>query len=234
MPTPFPTATVTQGSGLTVNTLPNAGQQAMDSSLPVVIANNQSAIPVTPSLPAGAATAAKQPALGTAGTASTDVLSVQGAAGGTAVPVSAASLPLPTGASTAAKQPALGTAGASSVDVLSVQGAAGGTALPVSAASLPLPAGAATNAGSANIATSQASVTTANITVAASRAGRFAVTITNITGTGPVYLGATGVSTSTGHYLPGVAGASVTIPTAAAVFGTVASVTQVVSVLETY
>lgn len=39
-------------------------------------------------LPAGASTAAKQPALGTAGTPSTDVLSVQGVAGGTAVPVS--------------------------------------------------------------------------------------------------------------------------------------------------
>lgn len=39
-------------------------------------------------LPAGASTAAKQPALGTAGTPSADVLSVQGVAGGTAVPVS--------------------------------------------------------------------------------------------------------------------------------------------------
>jgi len=38
-------------------------------------------------LPSGAATAAKQPALGTAGTASTDVLSVQGIAGGTALAV---------------------------------------------------------------------------------------------------------------------------------------------------
>jgi hypothetical protein len=61
-----------------------------------------------------------------------------------AVPVSAASLPLPTGAATAAKQPALGTAGSSSADVLSVQGIASGTALPVSAAALPLPSGAAT------------------------------------------------------------------------------------------
>lgn len=39
-------------------------------------------------LPTGAATAAKQPALGTAGTASTDVISVQGIASGTALPVS--------------------------------------------------------------------------------------------------------------------------------------------------
>jgi len=49
-----------------------------------------------------------------------------------AVPVSAASLPLPTGAATAAKQPALGTAGTSSADVISIQGVSGGTPVPVS------------------------------------------------------------------------------------------------------
>lgn len=55
-------------------------------------------------LPTGAATAAKQPALGTAGSASTDVITVQGIASGTAQPVSAASLPLPALASTSTKQ----------------------------------------------------------------------------------------------------------------------------------
>lgn len=39
-------------------------------------------------LPTGAATAAKQPALGTAGVSSTDVISVQGIASGTALPIS--------------------------------------------------------------------------------------------------------------------------------------------------
>jgi hypothetical protein len=39
-------------------------------------------------LPAGASTAAKQPALGTAGSPSADVISVQGVASGTAIPVS--------------------------------------------------------------------------------------------------------------------------------------------------
>lgn len=67
----------------------------------------------TVSLPTGASTAAKQPALGTAGTASADVITVQGIASMTALvvdgsgvtqPVSAASLPLPTGAATAANQ----------------------------------------------------------------------------------------------------------------------------------
>jgi len=58
-------------------------------------------------LPTGAATAAKQPALGTAGTPSADVITVQGVASMTPVkvdgsavtqPISAAGLPLPTGA----------------------------------------------------------------------------------------------------------------------------------------
>lgn len=113
----------------------------------------------TVSLPTGAATAAKQPALGTAGTASADVLSVQGVASMTALktdgsgvtqpvsgtfwqatqPVSAAALPLPTGASTAAKQPALGTAGTASSDVLTVQGIASMTALKVDASATTQP-----------------------------------------------------------------------------------------------
>ena len=44
-------------------------------------------------LPSGASTSAKQPSLGTAGTPSTDVISVQGVAGGVAQPVSLATAP---------------------------------------------------------------------------------------------------------------------------------------------
>src|SRR5260221_10503456 len=73
--------------------------------------------------------------IGTAGTASPQVLSVQGIASGTAQAISAASLPLPTGAATLAKQPALGTAGAASTDVITVQGIASGTVIPTSLAS---------------------------------------------------------------------------------------------------
>lgn len=69
---------------------------------------------------------------GVAGTPAGGVVSVQGVSSGTALPISAASLPLPTGAATSAKQPALGTAGSASTDVLTVQGIAGGTTLPVS------------------------------------------------------------------------------------------------------
>lgn len=62
-------------------------------------------------LPSGASTAAKQPALGTGGSPSTDVITVQGISSGTALkvdgsavtqPISASALPLPTGASTEA------------------------------------------------------------------------------------------------------------------------------------
>lgn len=82
---------------------------AGDPALVVAVSPNNT-IPVSAAslpLPAGASTAAKQPALGTAGTASADVLTVQGIASMTALkvdgsgvtqPVSAASLPLPTGA----------------------------------------------------------------------------------------------------------------------------------------
>jgi hypothetical protein len=52
---PFPTANVTEGSGKTINTLPNAGQATMANSLGVAVASDQSAIPVT-SLSSGAIT----------------------------------------------------------------------------------------------------------------------------------------------------------------------------------
>ena len=102
----------------------------------------------TISLPTGAATAAKQPALGTAGSASSDVITVQGIASMTALkvdgsavtqPISAASLPLPSGAATAAKQPALGTAGSASADVLTVQGIASMTAIKVDGSAVTQP-----------------------------------------------------------------------------------------------
>lgn len=159
-------------------------------------------------LPTGAATAAKQPALGTAGTASTDVITVQGIASMTALkvdgsgvtqPVSAASLPLPSGAATSAKQPALGTAGTASADVITVQGIASMTALKVdgsavtqpvsgtvtanagtgtfaiSAASLPLPSGAATSANQTTLGSQTTKVNDGTNTAAVKAASTSAV-----------------------------------------------------------
>jgi hypothetical protein len=100
-------------------------------------------------LPSGAATAAKQPDFGVAGSASTNVLTVQGIAAMTALKVdgsavtqpvsgsvtanagsgtfaiSAASLPLPSGASTAANQTTLNTAIGSTTDAVVANGASG-------------------------------------------------------------------------------------------------------------
>lgn len=44
---PFPTITVTAGSGTTINTLPNAGQATMANSMPVAIASDQGTLGVT-------------------------------------------------------------------------------------------------------------------------------------------------------------------------------------------
>lgn len=89
-----------------------SGANATD--IAIVTAANGLQVDVTRSaLPSGAATSAKQPALGTAGTASADVITIQGKSGMTAVvvdgsgvtqPISVASLPLPAGASTSARQ----------------------------------------------------------------------------------------------------------------------------------
>jgi len=87
--------------------------------------------------------------------------------------------------------------------------------------------------GSSNWATTQVSVTNAATQLVAARAGRQGVVVTNL-GTTPVYLGGSGVTTATGAFLPGVAGASKTIPAATAVYGIVGTGTQNVSVEELY
>lgn len=104
---PLPTGAATSAKQDTGNT----SLASIDGKITAV---NTGAVVVSSSaLPTGAATAAKQPALGTAGTASSDVVTVQGIASMTALktdgsavtqPISAASLPLPTGAATAALQ----------------------------------------------------------------------------------------------------------------------------------
>lgn len=88
--------------------------------------------------------------------------------------------------------------------------------------------------GAPNLATAQVSVTTGNISVAAARTGRRAVTVTNVTGTSAIYCGNTGVATTTGTYLGATAGSSITLNTTVAIFCTVAATTQTVTVAETY
>lgn len=130
----------------------NAGSAAIGSvsvsALPTLPAGTNnigsiSSITGTVTLPTGAATAAKQPALGLAGTPSADVLSVQGVVGGLAFPVTQS------GAWTVALGASALTIG--SVNVLGGNATAvkvDGSAVtqPVTATALPLPTGAATAA----------------------------------------------------------------------------------------
>ena len=74
------------------------GQLASAASLSVVLASDQSTVPISAAslpLPSGASTAAKQPALGTAGSASADVLTVQGIASMTALKVDGSAVTQP-------------------------------------------------------------------------------------------------------------------------------------------
>ncbi|HEY7298559.1 MAG TPA: hypothetical protein VH684_11540 [Xanthobacteraceae bacterium] len=86
---------------------------------------------------------------------------------------------------------------------------------------------------SANISTAQVSVGTSATQIVSARAGRNQLVIANH-GTTAVYIGGSGVATSTGILLPGTVGATITIPTSAAVYGIVASGSQTVGVLEGY
>lgn len=84
-----------------------------------------------------------------------------------------------------------------------------------------------------SLATAQATVGTSATQIVAARGSRVAVTIVN-SGTTDVFVGAAGVTATTGILLPGTKGASITIPTNAAIFGVVGTGTQVVSALETF
>jgi hypothetical protein len=164
----------------------------MANSSPVVIASDQSTIPVSAAslpLPTGAATAANQ-ATEIASLASIDAgipaalgqtlmaasMPVTIASNQTAVPISAASLPLPTGAATEATLATrlaeatftarINTLGQKTMAASTpVTLASDQSTLPISAASLPLPTGAATAAlqttGNASLASIDAGIPTA-------------------------------------------------------------------------
>ena len=91
--------------------------------------------------------------------------------------------------------------------------------------------------GSANWAPNQATVpsTADGGLIAAARPTRQSITIQNL-GTTIVWLGSqsTGLLATNGFQLPGTIGATVTIPTTAAVYGLAATGTATVAILETY
>lgn len=97
-------------------------------------------------LPAGAATAAKQPALGTAGTASSDVITVQGIASMVALKVDASATTQPVSGTVTANQGGApwsvtgsGSAGTAATGVLTVQGIASMVALKVDGSAVTQP-----------------------------------------------------------------------------------------------
>lgn len=77
----------------------------------------------------------------------------------------------------------------------------------------------------------QVSVTNSATLIAAANVNRTRLTITTM-GTTPVYLGASGVTSSTGDFLPGILGFPKLIRTTAAIYGITASGSQSVSVFE--
>lgn len=93
--------------------------------------------------------------------------------------------------------------------------------------------------GGSTLATGQVATSVspaAAVQIVAARAGRQSVTITNNTGTQPVYFVATAATTgvTTGFFLAGALGATVTIATAAAVFATSPTAAQTLSFMENY
>lgn len=89
--------------------------------------------------------------------------------------------------------------------------------------------------GSSSFATNQATANTGTANqIVAARAGRAAVTITNLTGAQQVFVGNAGVTVATGQLIPATVGASITIPTQAAIFGISATAAQTVTILETF
>lgn len=84
-------------------------------------------------------------------------------------------------------------------------------------------------------ATNSVSPAAATLIVPA-RAGRRAVTISNITGTQPVYLVATAATTglTTGFFIPGTIGAATSIGTSAAIYSTSPTAAQTLSYIETF
>lgn len=84
-----------------------------------------------------------------------------------------------------------------------------------------------------NFATSQANVGATPTLIVAQRSGRDTVVIEN-TGATPVYIGNANVTVSNGALLPGTLGASIAIETTDAVYGIVASGTQVVCAIENF
>lgn len=98
----------------------------------------------------------------------------------------------------------------------------------------PMPVTATASApGATTIATGQITVAVTATLIVAARTARKRLVIVNH-GATAVYVGGAAVATTTGLLLAGVAGTTMTLETAAAVYGIVGSGTQAVSYVEEY
>lgn len=121
-------------SGAATSAKQDTGNTSLASIDGKITAVNTGAVVISSSaLPSGASTAAKQPALGTAGTASADVITVQGIASMTALKVDGS----------AVTQPVSGTVAVTNAGITTIAGAVAGTEMQVDIVGA-LPAGAST------------------------------------------------------------------------------------------
>jgi hypothetical protein len=134
--------TVTANLGATDNAVLDAIEVDTTTIAGAVSGTEMQVDVVTSALPTGAATAAKQPALGTAGTASTDVISVQGIASMTALVVDGSGVTQPVSGTVTANLSATDNAvlDAIEVDTTTIAGAVSGTEMQVDVIAA-LPAG---------------------------------------------------------------------------------------------
>ena len=143
-------------------------------------------------LPTGAATAAKQPALGTAGTASSDVITIQGIASMTAVKVDGSGVTQPVSGTVTVQQ---STASSLKVDLSGT--AANATAIKVDNSAVTQPV---QSVGNGSVLAGQQAVT-GTAAALATNSCRKALVKALAANTINVYVGPTGVTTGTGFEL---------------------------------
>lgn len=110
--------------------------------------------------------------------------------------------------------------------------AAASASSPVTPSNLP-PGAAAINTNQVSVAATAGGTLIVAARTGVAGTGRVSATVCN-TGTTAVYIGNTGLTTATGQYLAGVAGACLTLNTTAAIYGIVATGTETVAYSETY
>lgn len=115
-------------TGAATSAKQDTGNTSLASIDGKITAVNTGAVVISSSaLPSGASTAAKQPALGTAGTASADVITVQGIASMTAIKVDGSGV----------TQPVSGTVAVTNAGITTIAGAVAGTEMQVDVLTMP-------------------------------------------------------------------------------------------------